>query len=116
MKGRTQLATLLREHGLSTATQKVAFSMEMATPVSRLLREVVECETGRYLTDREFEVGQLDEEPAAERSAFLVGVPSGEPPVVAGRMGCPSADRACAGPLREQRSNSEPRPEGRSVQ
>lgn len=76
-EGLTQLASLLRERGLSTA-ESGSGPLAVTNPVSSSLREVVSYDADRYVTGWGYEVGQQGEEPAvADRLAFLLGVPSG---------------------------------------
>lgn len=80
-EGLTQLATVLEARGLSTAPPGSGSELAVSNPISSSLREVVSCQADLYLTDWGYEIGQRGEETAAaNRLAFLLGVPSGGGP------------------------------------
>ncbi|WP_433464070.1 hypothetical protein [Spirillospora sp. CA-128828] len=52
----------------------------MTTPISRALQEVITCNSSRYLIGCGYEIGRIgDEQATADRLAFLMGVPDGDP-------------------------------------
>ena len=73
--GLSKFATQLQARGLHV-TWKGERNLSVANPVSTALVQPVLCEDNRYLTGWGYEIGlQGEEGPAAERLAFLLGVP-----------------------------------------
>ncbi|MFG2005147.1 hypothetical protein ACGFNU_38980 [Spirillospora sp. NPDC048911] len=59
------------------ATEGSVAELAVRNPVASGLTEVVHCDAGRYLTSWNYELGRVGEEGgAADRLAFLLGVPA----------------------------------------
>jgi hypothetical protein len=74
--GLAQLATLLRARGL-VAEDGIGSALRVTNPISATRVEVVRVAAlDCYRTGVDYEIGQVGQEPdAAERLAFLLGVP-----------------------------------------
>jgi hypothetical protein len=75
--GLNQLATLLQGRGLA-AMDEGSTRLAVTNPVSSRLREVIRCDSDCYVTAWGYALGQVGQErSAADRLAFLLGVPHG---------------------------------------
>lgn len=72
-----RMATLLHRLGLSTSVTEDGNGLHVRNPIAAGLAETVKCIGGSYRTEWDYEIGQMgDEAAAANRLAFLLGVPA----------------------------------------